>query len=57
MEHIIKITTVEALLINKALRMDLHNEVDNQMAKIVVDRINDVVTEDLRKNEEIEKDI
>lgn len=49
MKHKIEITTVEALIINKALRMDLGNDIDNDMAKIMIDKINRIIEKDLKK--------
>ena len=48
MKHQVSITTAEALVINKALRMDLGNEVDNALAKRLIEQINDKVTYDLQ---------
>lgn len=48
MKHNISITTAEALLINKALRMDMQNEIDNDMALKLIYDINGIVTYDLR---------
>lgn len=52
MKHKISITTVEALVINKALRMDLQNEVDNEIARQIIDRINLTVKKDLKEKEQ-----
>lgn len=49
MKHQINISTVDALVINKALRMDLQNEVDNEIARQIIDRINLTVEKDLKK--------
>lgn len=49
MKHQISISTVDALVINKALRMDLQNEVDNEIARQIIDRINLTVEKDLKK--------
>lgn len=50
MKHSIRITTAESMLINKALRADLQNEIDNKMASLLIDRINEVVAYDLEDN-------
>lgn len=52
MKHQISISTVDALVINKALRMDLQNEVDNEIAKQIIDRINLTVEKDLKKRKQ-----
>lgn len=49
MKHQISISTVDALVINKALRMDLQNEVDNEIARQIIDRINLTVEKNLKK--------
>ncbi len=47
MNHKITITTVETLVINKALRQDLGNDIDNEMAQNIIKKINDIVKNDL----------
>ena len=50
MTHKIAISTVEALVINKALRLaDLQNDTDELMASRLIDRINIVVEKDLKR--------
>lgn len=49
MNHKLSITTIEALLINKALGMDMQNDVDNAMAELIKQRINTVVDKDLKR--------
>lgn len=55
MKHKLKISTVEALTINKALRMDLGNDTDNYIAKSLIERINKSVIKNLRKHEKKQK--
>lgn len=55
MKHKLKISTVEALTINKALRMDLGNDTDNYIARNLIERINKSVIKDLRKHENEQK--
>lgn len=47
MKHTVEISTVEALLINKALRLDMQNGADNEMAENLIDKINRRVEKDL----------
>lgn len=55
MIHKIKISTAEALTINKALRMDLGNDTDNYIAASLIERINKSVIKNLRKYEKKQK--
>lgn len=47
MKHKIELSTVEIMLIDKALRLDMQNDVDNDMASLLVDRLNEIVKRDL----------
>jgi len=49
MNHNITITTTEALLINKALEMDMQNDIDNNMADLLKGKINKIVEKNLQK--------
>ena len=52
MKHQISISTIDALVINKALRTDLNNEVDNEIARQIIDRINLIVEKDLKRRKQ-----
>lgn len=47
MKHRITITTIDALVIIKALRNDLGNETDNRLAENLIDNITEKVAKDL----------
>lgn len=50
MKHRLMISTVEALVLNKALRLaDLQNDTDELMARQLIDRINGVVEKDIKR--------
>lgn len=52
MTHKITVNTVEVLLLTKALRLDMQNEVDNAMAEKLIDRILLTVEKDLKQKGE-----
>lgn len=52
MKHIISLSTTDILLINKALRLDMQNVVDNELAKRLIDKLNDTVAKDLEEGAE-----
>lgn len=49
MTHKISVNTVEVLLLTKALRLDMQNEVDNAMAEKLIDRILLIVEKDMKQ--------
>ena len=49
MTHKITVNTVEVLLLTKALRLDMQNEVDNAMAEKLIDRILLTVEKDIKQ--------
>lgn len=48
MNHVLTISTADVMLICKALQMDMQNDVDNEMAKRLHDKIADGVAYDLK---------
>lgn len=49
MKHNITLTTIEIMLIIKALRFDMQNDIDNKMAEILIEKLTDGVVKDLIK--------
>lgn len=52
MNHKITLTTAEVLVINKALRLDMGNLVDDEISARIIDKMNEVVAHDLRKQKQ-----
>lgn len=52
--HNIPLSTVEILLINKALRLDMQNDLDNEIALSLIDKLNNAVVKDMKKKKVVD---